>query len=507
MFALYRIAGSVPTPHPLLTAMYGRIPRPSQRKAATLTHTDRPHTANVEIHKFGGTSVGDAARIRHAAELVARSPGRPVVVVSAVAGVTDRLERLPDLARQGETGAWREEVRKLAAFHRELLGGLLPADASGRPEARRVAGILSGIRDRLALLEEADEGSRSLAPDDDPAWVDQEIQAAGEDLSVILLAAALRAQGVPGRETDARTLIRTEARRGTAVPRDEETVRLVRDRLLPMLERGEVPVIQGFIGATQDGRTTTLGRGGSDFTAAIVGAALGAKEVTIWTDVAGIHSADPRVVPAARVLPELGFEEAVELAWFGARVIHPAAAKHAAAREVALRIRSSLDPEAEGTLIRSDRREGPAVAAVAHRAGVTLITVRSRPLFMAHGFLARVFHILARHAVPVDLVATSHTSTAFTLDRREELTAVREELEQFAEVTVRERLATVTVVGRGLLGRPGITGAIFRTLGDRPVNLISQASDVSLSFLVDEEGAAKVVEGVHRELIEGGGTE
>ena len=216
----------------------------------------------------------------------------------------------------------------------------------------------------------------------------------------------------------------------------------------------------------------------------------------------GVLSAEPQHVPAATVLPELGYEEAVELAYFGAKVIHPAAAKHAAARNVSLRVRNTGRPDHPGTLIRHDTRRVAGVAAVAFKPAVTLVRVRSRPMFMAYGFLARVFEVLARHRVPVDLVATSHTSTGFTLDETQGLDAVREELSEFAEVEVQPDMVTVSVVGHGLLQQPGIGARVFSVLGQTPVHLISQASDVCMSVLVGSVGAMEVVRGLHRELIE-----
>jgi aspartate kinase len=434
------------------------------------------------VYKFGGTSVGSPDRIREAAALVeagrlGTEGGRPVVVVSAMAGTTSALARLADLPDGPERSAALEAVERR---HREAgleLGAV-------------------GIDEVLSALARAVE--RPGGGDDRR----DAIVAAGEDLSSRLMVAALAARGLDACIVDAREIIRTDARFGRAVPDDEATVALTPRRLGPLLDRGVIPVLQGFIGADATGNTTTLGRGGSDFTAAIVGAALRAELVTIWTDVDGIFSADPALVPTARVLPELGYEEAVELAWFGARVVHPAAAKHAAARQVALRIRNTFHPEAAGTLIRPDRRETPGVAALAHRGGSVLVRVRSRPLFMAHGFLARVFGILSRHRIAVDLVATSHTSTAFTLEGTGELGAARGELDEVAEVEVTEGLATLSAVGRGLLSAPGVTAELFRILGESPVHLISQASDTSLSFLVDEVEADTLVRRLHRGLLE-----
>jgi len=324
----------------------------------------------------------------------------------------------------------------------------------------------------------------------------------GEDLSARLATHALLAAGVPAQFVDTREIVRTDERFGRAHPENAEIARLAEVHLLPLLAQGIVPVIQGFVGATADGRTTTLGRGGSDYSAAILGAAIDADEVHIWTDVDGIMSGDPRAVDHPRILTEIGYEEAVELAYFGAKVVHPGAAKHAVALGVPLRIRNSFRPEARGTMILADRRGTAEIAAVAHKPGTVLFKVSSLPSALPYGFLARVFGVLARHALPVDLVATSHSSTAFTIDRKEELGTVVEELSEFADVEVYEGLATVTVVGHGLMEEPGTDELVFWEVRRTPVYLISQASDVSLSFLVGEESAADLVRRLHTALVE-----
>jgi aspartate kinase len=332
--------------------------------------------------------------------------------------------------------------------------------------------------------------------------VDDSVIAAGEDLSARLMACALRARGRRASLVDAREVIRTDAQFSRARPQVDELRCLARERLLPMLEAGEVPVVQGFVGAAEDGRTTTLGRGGSDFTAALLGAALDAEVVHIWTDVDGILSGDPRAVDHPRILPEVGFEEAVELAYFGAKVIHPGAAKHAVSHGVPLRIRNTFKPTHAGTLILSDRRGVPDIAAVAYKPRVVLMKVRSHPTALQYGFLARVFEVLGRHQVPVDLVATSHSSTAFTIDQAEAIEELSKDLSDFSDVEVIRGLATITVVGHGLLEEPGIDALVFWAVERTPVHLISQASDVSLSFLVSDEDAAPLVRKLHMTLIE-----
>ena len=470
----------------------------------------RPTTGpDVRVMKFGGTSMGSGDRILASARLVLSAGGSPVVVVSAMAGVTNRLE-----ASLGEEVPPADPPAGAPAASGDPLSPLLDELERRHLEAARTLldagpgreGLEHAIRRRLAEVGRDLRELRQL-PIDDPEHtaieaLHDQVRAAGEDLSVLLMTAALSSLGHRARVVDARTLVRTDARAGGAIPDDEVTVARARSRLLPLVSEGITPVVQGFVGATAEGRTTTLGRGGSDFTAAIIGAALEAPEVTIWTDVDGIFSADPNRVPGARVLPELGYEEAVELAYFGARVIHPAAAKHAVGRRVALRIRNSFKPSHAGTLIRIDRRGTPGVAALALKPRVALLTVRSRPMFMAYGFLARVFEVLTRHRVPVDLVATSHTSTSLTVDRDARLDRVMAELDAFAEVELHAEMATVSAIGAGLLRVPGVTGEVFRALGDLPVRLISQATDTSLSFVVDESQGLDVVRRLHAALID-----
>ncbi len=440
------------------------------------------------VYKFGGSSVGDADRIRHVATLVHEAPSRPVVVVSAVAGTTNLLVELIACRAAGLDST--EVVAALVQRHRPIIDALTTGDPEGR------ISLHAHLDDTLGALVEGDANSPSAAAGED------DIRALGEDLSSALLAYAITRRGTPAQVVDARHVVRTDARAGAAVL-DETAIREAAcDRLLPLLERGIVPVIQGFVGSDPQGRTTTLGRGGSDFTATLLGAALDAREVHIWTDVDGILSGDPKAVTAPRNLERIGFEEAVELAHFGARVLHPGAAKHAVSRGLAVRIRSTFAPERAGTLILRERWGAAEIAAVAFKPGGALIQVRSHPSAMPYGFLARVFEVLTRHRLPVDLVATSHTSTAFTLDVAAEISAAADELEAFADVRVRTQLTTVTVVGHGLLEESGLTARVFAVVDQTPVHLISQASDVSLSLVVDDADAPGLVRRLHHALIE-----
>jgi aspartate kinase len=472
-----------------VTALPHRLPQPAERDAAPGTR--REAVPGRIVYKFGGSSVADAQRIQEVARLVAGAPTRPVVVVSAMGGVTDHLVVIAESIGQGND-VWRNVLPELETRHANAVIGLTAGDAAARADLER------DVASAFARIPEA--ATRSWTGREAELW--DLVTSLGEDLSARLNACALRAAGVPAEFVDARFVVRTDDHFGRARPASEEISRLARERLVSLLQRGTVPVLQGFVGATADGRTTTLGRGGSDYSAAILGAALGAEEVHIWTDVDGILSGDPRAVDQPRILREIGFEEAVELSYFGAKVIHPGAAKHAVALGVPLRIRNTFHPEDPGTLILSDRRGVAEIAAVACKRGTSLIKVRSLPSALPYGFLARVFDVLARHELAVDLVATSHSSTVFSLDRNEDLAAVTEELSEFAEVDVRHGLATVTVVGHGLMEEPGTDALVFWEVGRTPVHLISQASDVSLSFLVDEDQAPDLVRRLHTALIE-----
>jgi len=441
------------------------------------------------VYKFGGTSVGDGTRIRHVARLVADGPRPLVVIVSAMAGVTDVLQRLVDGADARARPGPQALLAELRSRHLEALKTLGPVAASERP----------ALEARLDALGEVVAGRGDLTG----RMREDAILSAGEDLTQRIVYAALEAQGVRAAAVDARDVLVTDAQFGGAAPDRARTRAACAAKLDPLLADGRVVVLQGFVGATPDGHTTTLGRGGSDFSATILGGALDAEAVHIWTDVNGVMSGDPRQVDAPHLLPEIGFEELVELAWAGARVIHPVAAKWAVAEGVPLTIRDSFQPEHEGTRVRHDVRGAAAIAAITAKRGVALIKVRSHPVALPYGFLARVFGVLGRHRLEVDLVATSHSSTAFTIDDQARLDEVAAELGTFADVEVAKSLVTITLVGRGLLAEPGVGGQVFAVVGDTPVHLVSQASDVSLSLVVNADDADSLTRRLHAALIAG----
>jgi aspartate kinase len=314
----------------------------------------------------------------------------------------------------------------------------------------------------------------------------------------------LLAADVPARYVDARHCLITDATHGRANPLLPDTEQRTRAELAPLLERRLIPVLGGYIGATADGVTTTLGRGGSDYSAALVGAALGATEIQIWTDVSGVLTADPRVVPGARTIPSLSYAEAAELAYFGAKVLHPGTIQPAMDRGIPVRICNSRAPGDPGTVVtaRADVRAG-AVKAIAHKAGITVLQINSTRMLGAYGFLRGLFEVFERHRTVVDVVTTSEVSVSLTVDDARSLPAIVAELQPLGSVAVEAGRAIVCVVGEGLRTTPGIAARVFATISDINVSLISQgASRVNLTFVVDEARVREAVLRLHEALFE-----
>ena len=452
-----------------------------------MERTPSEHVAPTVL-KFGGTSVEDAAACGRVADIVRRHRGpRPVVVVSALAGVTDALLRC---AWEGALRAFDPHLER----HREIARRLLGPEASAAflGELERARGELG------ALVERIGREPALRAP------LQDEIVSYGERLSAPLLAAALAAAGLPARHVDARRCIVTDETPGRATPDSDATAARTRAVLVPLLDGGTIPVLGGYIGASAGGVTTTLGRGGSDYTAALVGAALGAAEMQIWTDVSGVQTADPRVVRGARTIPSLSYAEAAELAYFGAKVLHPKTIQPAKDRGIPVRICNSRAPGDAGTLVSGAADVWPGtVKSIAHKSGITVVQISSARMLGAYGFLRALFEVFDRHELPVDVVATSEVSVSLTVDDADRLPAVVAELEALGDVQVQRRRAIICVVGEGLRTTPGIAARVFETIRDINVSLISQgASRVNLTFIVDEEHVEEAVRRLHTALLE-----
>jgi aspartate kinase len=449
------------------------------------------------VMKFGGTSVQDAAAIRRLMAIVrAHGARRPVVVVSALSRVTDELSAL---ARLAEGGAVTEEmearVSALVDRHGREADALVRGDALDRLHGE----LAAALREIPLLLEimAAHPGTRRPLRDELLSW--------GERLSSHLVAAALAAEGTAARWVDARRCIRTTEDHGRAEPLADATRAATRAAVRPALEAGEVAVLGGFIGATEGGATTTLGRGGSDFSAALVGAALDAAEIQIWTDVSGFMTADPRIVAAARSIPRLTYDEAAELAYFGAKVLHPRTLHPAVERGIPVRVCNSMAPDSASTLIDAAGAApaGAGVKAVAHKTGITIVRVTSARMLGASGFLRAIFEAFDRHGIAVDVVATSEVSVSLTVDQPERLPGAVRDLRALGQVDVEEGYAIVCVVGEALRTTPGIAARVFGALGGINVAMVSQgASGINLTFAVHDGDAATAVRLLHREWLD-----
>ena len=445
--------------------------------------------------KFGGTSVGSAERIRAVAEIVReRAARRPAVVVSAFARVTDALIRGARLA-EARDGSHEGVTSELRERHASVVRDLV-LDAAARERLLLQIGAVIG---ELHTLYSAVHSLGELTPRSLDA-----ISAIGERLSFEIVAAALVERGVKAKPVDARSVIVTDDSFGHAMPLLDATAARASEHVRPLLEAGCVPILPGFVAATASGITTTLGRGGSDWSASILGSALLAEEIQIWTDVDGMMTVDPRLVPSALVIPEVSFAEAAELAYFGAKVLHPATIRPAVEKGIPVVVLNTMNPTAPGTRITesSHGSEGEP-RAIAAKQGITVVMISQPRMLMAFGFLARVFEVFNRHRTSVDLIATSEVSVSLTIDDVERLDVIRRDLAELGEVVVLERMAIVSVVGRGFTRRSGLAGRIFGVLGDVNIVMISfGASDVNVSFVVAEADAERTVRALHRAFFE-----
>ncbi len=459
------------------------------------------------VMKFGGTSVGNAEAIAQAAEIVRiakkDSPSQ-VVIVSAMSGVTDLLLKGAHTAARGDSETFRAIARDLHTRHETAINNLLDAPAEPQAVRERVQFYLTEYENLCHAVNILGEAT--------PRALDA-IASLGERMSIHLLTSRLRQIGLIAEAIEATELIITDDCFGAANPLMDETKARVEKRLRAQLNRGVVLVITGFIGATESGAVTTLGRGGSDYSAAIFGAALEAEAVWIWTDVNGVMTADPRVVPDARTLPELSFREISELAYYGAKVVHPKTIRPVIERGIDLWIKSTFNPSHPGTrIVPDDNHVEGTIKAVTAIKGQSMITIEGRGMLGVPGVAARTFGAVARTGASVTLItqASSEQSICFTVPADlapRVLTALEEEfrLELFRHdidsVTTFNHAVIVTVVGAGMRHTPGVAGKVCSTLGDGNVNIIAIAqgsSECSISLVVDAKEADEAVRAIHQ---------
>lgn len=448
-----------------------------------------PHTV---IAKFGGTSVADYDAMNHSADVVLADENVRVVVLSASAGITNLLVALASGLEATERFVKLDAIRKIQYDIVERLAN----PQIIREEVER-------LLENITTLAEAASLATSTALTD-------ELVSHGELMSTLLFVEILRERKVDAQWFDIRKIMRTNDRFGRAEPDVATLAELANQQLQPRLAQSLV-ITQGFIGSEAKGRTTTLGRGGSDYTAALLGEALHASRVDIWTDVPGIYTTDPRVVPAAKRIDKIAFEEAAEMATFGAKVLHPATLMPAVRSDIPVFVGSSKDPKAGGTLVCNKTDNPPLFRALALRRKQTLVTLNSLSMLHSHGFLAEVFNILAQHNVSVDLITTSEVSIALTLDTTGSTstsdspltTSLLTELSSLCRVEVEENLALVAIIGNKLSKACGVGKEVFGVLEPFNIRMICYgASSYNLCFLVPGDDAEKVVQKLHHNLFE-----
>lgn len=441
------------------------------------------------VMKFGGTSVGSAERLDGVLKLISAA-GTNVIVLSAMSGITNALIDCAQCAVSRDLNQALEKFAVIKDSHKQAAYKLIADQSTAHKLWSELENDLQELKILLQGISYLGElTARSL----------DAVSAFGELLSSKILVAAGLAKGLDLTWLDARQLVITDNTFGRANPLWEKLTAKSKSAILPLLAQKLTVVTQGFIGATVDGATTTLGRGGSDFTASILGVALGTDEIQIWTDVDGMMTADPRIVPDAQVLSELSFQEASELAYFGAKVLHPLTVKPAVEKNIPVRILNTLEPLKKGTLIQADSKATGLICAIAAKKGITAIFVSSPRMLMAHGFLAKVFQVFDKYETAIDLIATSEVSLALTIDRNDKLEAIRHELAEHGDVRVQPEMAIVSVVGRHFKDNHGIPGQIFSALKHVNVTMISGgASEINISFVVPNVHADQAVRQLHQ---------
>jgi aspartate kinase len=442
------------------------------------------------VMKFGGTSVADAKAISRVEQIIrGRLTKTPVVVVSAMSKVTDQLVETAKAAGQGDRGRALEICRSLRERHYATAGELLGT------------GVFTPFHSELEQeFDSLDDLLRGIAAVGEltPRTMDH-VLSFGERISSRMVAAAFSSRGLNAVHVDARECIVTDDRHGRAAPIFEETDLRLRKLIKPLLEKQRVPVMGGFIGATRDGVTSTLGRGGSDFTAAIVGAGLDAESIEIWTDVNGMMTTDPSICPDARRIKYISFNEAAELAYFGAKVLHPATLLPAVQKNIPVYVLNSSNPENEGTRITARAPQCRNLfKAIAAKKRITIVDIVATRMLMAHGFLRSIFEVFDRHKCPVDMVSTSEVSVSLTVDSNEAIPAIAADLQKLADVKYEGRKAIVCLVGENIRGTRGIAAKVFGALPDMNIRMISQgASEINISFVIEEDDVPEAIRKLH----------
>lgn len=452
-----------------------------------------PHRSHIVVMKFGGTSVEDATAILRTASIVAgrlRKDLSPVVVVSAMSCVTDSLLAAAAAAGRNDREAALQISASLRARHLHTSSEIVP-------HTGRLADLHLAIHRDFDSLDDLLRGICAVG--ELTPRTEDNVVSFGERLSSQMAAAAFAEQGVPSAHLDARSVILTDSHYGKATPVAPSIEAALTAHVLPLLDLAQVPVMGGFIGSC-NGITTTLGRGGSDYTAALVGGGLHAGAIEIWTDVNGIMTTDPRIVPEALRVKTISFEEAAELAYFGAKVLHPATILPAVQKNIPVFVLNSRNPANEGTRITATPPPcASPFKSIAAKKKLTIIDIVASRMLLAHGFLAAVFAIFDKHHCAIDMVSTSEISVSVTVDSREALPSISADLSQIADVKYESNKALICLVGEDIRGISGISGQVFSAVSHINIRMISQgASEINMSFMINEEDVDEAVRSLHR---------
>lgn len=449
------------------------------------------------VMKFGGTSVGDAAAVKRLIEIVkSRLKKSPVIVVSALSKTTDTLHDVAVLASSGDFSRSKKLLSGLKIRHLNMLSELLENNQKKSPAAaEKVNGYFSDLLDLIKgvnLLSELSD--RSLA----------KIISFGELLSSFIINEALNAGGIKCNIIDARDFIVTDGNYLKGEPDLNSIKEKTPSAINNSLKGFNAVITQGFIANTPDGITATLGRGGSDYTASLIGMALDAEEIEIWTDVDGVHTADPRIVSGTKSVAVMTFEEAAELAYFGAKVLHPSTIQPAVEKDIPVRIMNSMSPESQGTLvIRADNKHEQGVRSISCKENITVLNIFSTKMLNSYGFLHNLFEVFDKFKTSVDLITTSEVNVSLTLDSDERLDEIVNDLSAFSRVSVSRDKSLVCVVGKDLKYTKGVAKRIFGAAGDYNITMISQgASAINISFVVDKSDLKNILQILHDEFFE-----
>jgi aspartate kinase len=444
------------------------------------------------VMKFGGSSVESAAAIERVAKIVrAREERRPIVVVSAMGKTTNKLLAIAAAAIHGNRQEYLAQIHDLRDVHSREARQVVPL--ADRAELDRT------LDEHFQELTELVKGLAVLG-ELTPRSIDA-VSSYGERISSYIVTLAFRHFGMKAEHLDSRDFIVTDGRHTQAAPIFSKTYTLLAQGV-PAIASENVVVMGGFIGSTEQGVTSTLGRGGSDYTASIVGAGIGAEEIQIWTDVDGMLTADPTILPGGHRVKTISFAEAAELAYFGAKVLHPATVVPAIERNIPVLILNSRRPDVPGTRIIADTVScGNVVKSIACKRRITLVNIHSTRMLMAHGFLRRIFEVFDRHETPVDMVSTSEVSVSLTIDNTQRVEAILADLREFAEVSVEQDSVIVCLVGENIRFTPGVARRVFDSLDGINIRMISQgASQLNISFVVAEVDLKKAVAALHEEF-------